>query len=149
MPQFCTSSYQTSLSKKRAARLTSLTSCFHTVFRALSSASTGRSSHTHTRQTAHENIPCIFASSRAPTRRARTDVVATSKRYCRAARTLPRAAEHQLQGCGARGEAAQLLPRSALRGDLGSSPKRAPLPAPRDASLTGEHGLAAAAQRQP
>lgn len=31
----------------------------------------------------------------------------------------------------------------------GSSPKRAPRPAGRDASLTGESGLAAAAQRQP
>lgn len=150
MPLFCRSSYQTTLMDERAALLP-LTSYFHTVFRAPSSASTRKSLTTHTLQTTHENTPRMSAraaSSRAPTRRAGRDVVATSKSRCRAAkpsRGRLRASCYSAESGGRRPSALAPQPRE----EIGERPQTRPPPAPRDAALTGEKGLAAAAQRQP
>lgn len=118
-------------------------------FGAPSSPSTERASNTHE---LHAKTPaaCLHEQLRARHRSGEQEGTSSRPRRGAAGRQSPSAG-----GC-----APAAGPRSSGRGcpapsplsparSSGSSPKRAPLPAPRGASLTGENGLAAAAQRQP
>lgn len=108
---------------------------FLTSFQAPSSASTGRASSTHE---LHAQTPaaCLLGQLRARHGSGEQEGTAPG------GRALPRGARSSGRGCPA-------PPPLSPAGSSGSSPGRAPLPAPRGAALTGQNGLAAAAQRQP
>lgn len=139
MPPFHRACYRTTFIEKRAALL-SLTSLFHTSFRAPSSASAGRASNTHE---LHAKTP---AGGAAPSPASRKGRRRDLEEALPGGRALPRGAA----GLGER------LPRSLAaqpRSELGEQPRSRPPPgSPRSGTHRTEGALgssSAPARRRP